>query len=114
MLKTTPGVIVQNVRICNGHGGVMIGRIGQIWTEKSVYCNLSYSVRCLQSSKCMLFQNRFYNCNTTGIFMKDHSVGFIAGNEIYENTETGSNSLVFPQTYGKYCTNDVFHYGFFK
>ena len=46
--------------------------------------------------------------------MKDHSVGFIAGNEIYENTEAGSNSLVFPQTYGKYCTNDVFHYGFFK
>ena len=92
LLKTTQGVIVQNVRICNGHGGVMICRMGQIWIEKSVFCNLSYGVRCLQSSRCVLFQNRFYNCETTGIFLKDHSVGFIAGNEIYENTEAGSKT----------------------
>ena len=92
LLKTTQGVIVQNVRVCNGHGGVMICRMGQIWIEKSVFCNLSYGVRCLQSSRCVFFQNRFYNCETTGVFLKDHSVGFIAGNEIYENTEAGSSS----------------------
>ena len=53
LLKTTQGVIVQNVRVCNGHGGVMICRMGQIWIEKSVFCNLSYGVRCLQSSRCV-------------------------------------------------------------
>ena len=96
LLKTTQGVIVQNGRICNRHGGVMICRMGQIWIEKSVFCNLSYGVHCLQSSSCVLFQNRFYNCETTGIFLKDHSVGFIAGNEICENTEAGSKTAVFP------------------
>ena len=101
MLKTTQGVIVQNVRICNGHGGVMICRMWKIWIEKSVFCNLSYGVCFLQSSSCVLFQNRFYNCETTGIFLKDHSVGFIAGNGIYENTKAGSKILVFPQTYVK-------------
>ena len=93
LLKATQGVIVQNVRICNGHGVVMICRMGQIWIEKPVFLyNLSYGVRCLQSSRCVLFQNRFYNCETTGVFLKDHSVVFIAGNEIYENTEGGSSS----------------------
>ena len=73
LLKTTQGGIVQNVRICNGHGGVMICRMGQIWVEKSVF---SYN------SRCVLFQNRFYNCEMTGVFLKDHSVVFIAGNDM--------------------------------
>ena len=114
MLKTTQGVIIQNVRICDGHCGIMIWRMGSIWIEKSVFFNLSYDVCCLQSSRCVLFQNRFYNCAMTGIFLKDHSVRFIAGNGIYENTEALSKSAAFPQTYGKDWTNEDFHYGFFS
>ena len=115
LLKTTQGVIVQNVRICNGYGGVMICRMGQIWIEKSVFYNLSYGVRCLQSSRCVLFQNRFYNCETTGIFLKDHSVGFIAGNEIYEISEAGSKTVVFPQCYGKHWSeNEIFYFRFYQ
>ena len=114
LLKTTQGVIVQNVRICNGHGGVMICRMGQIWIEKSVFCNLSYGVRCLQSSRCVLFQNRFYNCEATGVFLKDHSVGFIAGNEIYENTEAGSSSSLSTFLWQTLHKNEVVFMDFFS
>ena len=89
LLKATQGVIISNVKISNGRGGLTICRMGQAWIENSTFHNLSYGVRCLQNSKCVLLNNKIYSCDTTGIFMRDHSVAFIAGNQIFTNGEAG-------------------------
>ena len=45
MLKTSQGVIINNVRVCNGLGGVTVYRMGQVWIENSTFHNLVYGIR---------------------------------------------------------------------
>jgi len=89
VIRLMRGVIVKNIKVCNGHGGIMICRFGQVWIEESVFCNLSYAVRCLQNSRCVLLSNHMFNLESTGLFIKDHCKAFIAGNHIYSNGEAG-------------------------
>lgn len=89
LLRLTQGVIINNIRVSNGRGGVTICRMAQAWVENSTFHDLSYGIRCLQNSKCNILNNKIYSCETTGIFMRDHSTGLIANNQIFSNGEAG-------------------------
>ena len=45
MLKNSQGVIINNVRVSNGLGGVTVYRMGQAWIENSTFHNLVYGIR---------------------------------------------------------------------
>ena len=45
MLKSSQGVIINNVRVSNGLGGVTVYRMGQAWIENSTFHNLVYGIR---------------------------------------------------------------------
>jgi len=89
VLKTAQGVIINNVRISNGWGGITVCRMGQAWIENSSFHNLAYGIRCLHNSKCVILNNKIHSCETTGIFLREHSTGLVAGNQIFANGEAG-------------------------
>ena len=45
LLKTSQGVIINNIRVSNGVGGVTVYRMGQAWIENSTFHNLAYGIR---------------------------------------------------------------------
>eukprot|EP00111_Clytia_hemisphaerica_P025026 TCONS_00073696-protein len=89
ILKTAQGVIINNIRVSNGWGGITVYRMGQAWIENSTFHNLVYGIRCLQSSKCIILNNKIHDCETMGVFFRDHSTGLVAGNQIFSNGEAG-------------------------
>lgn len=89
LLKAIQGVVIRNIKVTGGKGGVTLCRMGQAWIENSTFSNLSYGIRCLQNSKCVVLNNKIHSCDTTGIFIRDHSVALIAGNQIFANGEAG-------------------------
>ena len=89
MLRSIQGVIIRNNRICSGRGGITVCRMAQGWVEGNVMYDLVYGVRCVQSSKLGLLNNKIYSCETSAVIMREHSTGLIAGNQIYGNNEAG-------------------------
>lgn len=89
LIQTIKGVIIRNILVSSGRGGITVCRLAQAWVENSTFCNLMYGIRCLNSSKCVIMKNVIHGCEMTGIFMRDHSHGLIAGNQIYSNGEAG-------------------------
>ena len=89
ILQSVRGVIITNNKIESGRGGVTISRMGHAWIEGNVITGPVYGVRCVQNSKVVILNNKIHSCETSAIFMREHSVGLIAGNHIFGNNEAG-------------------------
>ena len=89
LISSLQGVIIRNIKVSNGRGGITVCRMGRAWIENSTFHDLAYGIRCLQNSKCVILNNKIHSCDTTGIFMRDHSCGLVAGNQVFSNGEAG-------------------------
>eukprot|EP00794_Sanderia_malayensis_P012332 gene12332-13605_t len=89
LLQSIKGIIITNCKIESGRGGVTICRMGHAWIEDNVISGMVYGIRCVQSSKVVLLNNKIHNCETSAVFMREHSIGLIAGNHIFNNNEAG-------------------------
>ena len=89
ILNSVRGVIFANNKIEGGRGGITVSRIGQAWIEGNVFTGLVYGIRCMQSSRIVLLNNKISSCDTSAIFMREHSSGLVAGNHIFDNNEAG-------------------------
>ena len=88
-LNSVRGVIFTNNKVEGGRGGVTVSRIGQAWIEGNVFSGLVYGIRCMQSSRAVILNNKISNCDTSAVFMREHSSGLVAGNHIFDNYEAG-------------------------
>ena len=89
LLSSIRGIIFTNNKIEGGRGGITVSRMGHAWIENNVISGLVYGIRCVQNSKVIILNNSIQNCETSAIFMREHSTGLIAGNQIFGNSEAG-------------------------
>lgn len=89
VLMSVRGVIFTNNKVEGGRGGVTVSRMGQAWIEGNVFTGLVYGIRCMQSSRAVILNNKISNCDTSAVFMREHSSGLVAGNHIFDNYEAG-------------------------
>lgn len=89
ILSSVRGVIFTNNKVEGGRGGVTVSRIGHAWIEGNVFTGLVYGIRCMQSSRVVILSNKISSCDTSAIFMREHSSGLVAGNHIFDNSEAG-------------------------
>ena len=89
ILNSVRGIIFTNNKIEGGRGGVTVSRLGHAWIEGNVFSGLVYGIRCMQSARAVILANTISNCETSAIFMREHSNGLVCGNQIFSNGEAG-------------------------
>ena len=89
VLNSIRGIIFTNNKVEGGRGGVSVSRSGQAWIEGNMFTGLVYGIRCMQSSRAVILNNTISSCDTSAVFMREHSSGLVAGNHIFDNFEAG-------------------------
>ncbi|XP_014818062.1 PREDICTED: F-box only protein 10 isoform X2 [Calidris pugnax] len=89
LASSLQGCIIRQCLFRDGKGGIFIYSRGQAKVEGSIFRDLTYAVRCIQSSKVTMLRNDIHHCKASGIFLRLLAGGLIADNNIHSNCEAG-------------------------
>ncbi|XP_075787353.1 F-box only protein 10 isoform X1 [Pelodiscus sinensis] len=89
LASSLQGCLIRKCLFRDGKGGVFVCSQGRARLEGSVFRELTYAVRCIQSSKVVMLQNDIHHCKASGVFLRLAAGGLIAANNIHSNGEAG-------------------------
>uniref|UniRef100_A0A7M4EZG7 F-box protein 10 n=1 Tax=Crocodylus porosus TaxID=8502 RepID=A0A7M4EZG7_CROPO len=89
LANSLQGCLIRRCLFRDGKGGVFVCSQGQAKMEGSIFRDLTYAVRCIQSSKVVMLKNDIHHCKASGIFLRLSAGGLIADNNIHSNCEAG-------------------------
>ncbi|XP_025057207.1 F-box only protein 10 isoform X3 [Alligator sinensis] len=94
LANSLQGCLIRRCLFRDGKGGIFVCSQGQAKMEGSIFRDLTYAVRCIQSSKVLyrlviMLKNDIHHCKASGIFLRLSAGGLIADNNIHSNCEAG-------------------------